>query len=166
MLGICGALVVPLSFLELFIADWPGFTQRNLGQPVPHFYGIMIGLMQRVIYPGFMLGFIAGAILSALAWIYKREDTLICWRFAANFFWFFCYGTLLILSNVGTIHLIQLRYIQLGIQVPTMFTSSAFMLCLVINTVAVIYAAIRSITNDDVLTPRVLRNKLRRSSRL
>ena len=42
-----------------------------------------------------------------------------------------------------------------------MWNSSA-----VINFTAIFWAAIRSIQTDDILTPRVLRGKLRYSSRL
>ncbi len=78
-----------------------------------------------------------------------------------NLFWCLFYALLFSIPN----HALGLIYLY-GYTSIRIFGTLPLISLLLLNFTAILWAAIRSITTDDILTPRVLRDKLRRSSRL
>lgn len=109
---------------------------------------------------GAIFGIIVGVVLAVWDRIFNRlanKKVLL----SQNLFWCLFYALLFSIPN----HALGLIYLY-GYTSIRIFGTLPLISLLLLNFTAILWAAIRSITTDDILTPRVLRDKLRRSSRL
>ena len=115
--------------------------------------------------PGAIASAVFGGVLALWDLVRNRRDLTAANRLAVNLAWCLFYAVLFIGANGVLVAAIALSYAQQKTAPPQMFTYWPFLSAALINFTAILWAAIRSIQTDDVLTPRVLREKLRRSSR-
>ena len=119
-------------------------------------------------YPvGAPIGAFVGCALTLWDVIRNRRDATAARRLAANLAWCLFYAALLLGFNGAIIATISFfHYAPQKLRPPEPFIFIPILSVPVINLTAILWAAIRSITTDDVLTPRVLREKLRERARL
>ncbi len=170
-LGFCGALFFPICFIETIVSQWPLFDSYG-GPEVSsfEFWNGCIETLMRFIPNGTVAGFAIGIGIALWDAILNRRDKNGHHRLLPNLFWCVCYLSLFIAVNAVVIA-IMLSYNKPSFATgsnspedlaPAIFVWGTFLL----NFTAIAWAAIRSITTDDVLTPRVLRDKLRERARL
>ena len=117
-------------------------------------------------------GFVGGIVLCLGAVGFDalrngRRGTGAALRVGSNLFWCLLYATVLIILNDALFFLLwkQSGILLLGFSLS--WTAVVpFALCVLFNIVSVLWAITRSITTTDVLTPRVLGAKLRRSVKM
>ncbi len=111
--------------------------------------------------PGFVFGLVAGLALTFWYWPRIQSKDRMDAHFWKNIFWCLCYACLPSIPNciIGVMALYDYIF-------DTRLTVLPFISIILFNFTAIVWAAIRSITTNDVLTPRVLRDKLRQRARL
>ncbi len=163
ILSFIGTLFCPIYYFETLLAQWPAYT-----------FPFAITLREKVLFYllpvalyGAMIGAFVGLGMGLWDLLRNRTNQSATTRVIANLFWCSCYALTLILAN------------RVFAQIALLFNNSnsagsirsGIMLfwwlgTLLLNFTAIIWAAIRSITTNDILTPRVLRDKLRERARL
>ena len=93
----------------------------------------------------------------------NRRDQSAATRLFANLFWCGCYGLILGLFNALLIVVILYFF---PATITWLYGMTSWVNVAVPNLAAIVWATIRSVTTKDVLTPRVLRSKLRERARL
>lgn len=115
---------------------------------------------------GLITGFILGFLLAAWDFIRNPRSNKLSSFLIFNLLFCIAFGFILTTFNMALMYGVSLYYAKLKIKPPTLFLIWPFFSAAVLNFTAIMWAAIRSITTDDILTPRVLLAKLRDRSRL
>ena len=110
------------------------------------------------------LGLFVGLLLALWDLLRNRHDQSSVARLPGNFFWIVVYTVPFVIAN-GVVY-IFLSHLMPLFNIDSWMAMLTFWNFLLLNLTAITWAAIRSITTGDVLTPRVLRDKLRERSRL
>ena len=114
---------------------------------------------------GFAIGVLLGLCLAFWSFLLNKYDESAITRLLPNLCWCGCYALLLNSINELLIFAVA-NQIASGFNLPIWLLLIPFVCALSINFTAILWAAIRSIQTDDVLTPRVMRDKLRERARL
>lgn len=114
---------------------------------------------------GFSVGLVLGIVLSCWDIFRNCRSEKAYSRLLANIMWFGCYAILINLMNAISNALALFLFANRATPADWILMTPIFGVAL-INFAAILWAAIRSITTDDILTPHVLRDKLRERSRL
>lgn len=164
VLGFCGALLPLVCYVESTLALYPLFVawSSNLNNDIwqllsdawdaTWLYGISIGL----------LGGITLAIWDLLRNRHKERSLILL---LPNLLWCNFYVLIINIINAGIFALLTTQ-ITFGSPSLQWILKLPFASAALLNFTAILWAAIRSITTKDILTPRVLRDKLRERSRL
>ena len=166
VLGICGALFSTFCFAQFAAVVIVGVSAA-VGSANPRLSPMQDAYLHQlstVFLSSYIVGIIFG-ILTGLAlaiWDKVRNGPtgkkLVLLQ---NISWCLFYALLFSIPNHG----VGLFYLY-GYTPIKFFGVLPIISLLLLNFTAILWAAIRSIQTDDILTPRVLRAKLRRSSRL
>ena len=133
---------------------------------VAEFFQIVTSEYGHYVFKGSFTGIPIGFLLGFWDMVRNRQNQISLLRLAGNFFWCIPIGFLLSVVNSFLFDALSSFWVNNNSFPPDWFTISSYLAVGIPNFTAIIWAAIRSITTDDVLTPRVLRDKLRRSSRI
>ncbi len=160
-----GAL--PLSQVDYFGVEAGNYSLHFTGYSLEFWRikHIISNLFTGSYKQGIFIGAIVGFGFSIWDFTFNKSDEDAEDRLGLNLFWCSLYTSLIVAINIGVFH-------ALFVNVPDIFYRYERLQTLpvvsatLLNFTAIIWAAIRSITTDDVLTPRVLRAKLRERSRL
>ena len=114
---------------------------------------------------GFWIGLLLGVALSCGDILHNRHNEEACSRLISNVLWCGCYAILINLTN-AMLNTIILSQLSIGVTPGDWILTLPIFGVALLNFTAIIWASIRSITTDDILTPRVLRDKLRERARL
>ena len=170
VLGICGALFLPICWVESILAQYPIWKIAFQGPAFQTF-------ISRFLITTFWLGLIVGATSGIYFAFWDRmrngRNETTTERLPANLFWCLLYATFITALDC-TISNLLLHFNPTLIQYPggplwlwiTWLIRFTAVGALLLNFTAILWAAIRSIQTDDVLTPRVLLAKLRERARL
>lgn len=167
-LGVVGAFFPLVSWGEGVIAQWPVFPVG----PFPGIFGLAKDVFAATMPYGVAVGAAMGIGLAVCDKVRNRNRYNSAQLLLANLFWCLLYATLIAAINCALCAVTLLLTIDFtqfpfaGSSPLLRLLAGIFVLHSVSNFTAILWAAIRAITTDDVLTPRVLRDKLRRSSRL
>ena len=115
---------------------------------------------------GLIIGLLLGIALAIWDLLRNRRIDAAATRLILNTLWCWFYATALILFNSLLAFLTSYYFAQIGSKPATLILVLPFVSAGLLNLTAILWATIRSITTDDILTPRVLRDKLRQRSRL
>ena len=162
-LGFVGAFLPVVCFIIGVLSLWPMITGLSY-VPSLVFSEKMPRIWEASWPYGLMVGVFSGVALAAWDMLRNRRDESSLARLGGNLFWCGCYALLLNLINGA---LSALASIQAPATPPaTWILMLPFISAALVGITAILWSVIRSITTDDALTPRVLRDKLRERSRL
>lgn len=168
VLGIAGAFFPVVSWLEGVIAQWPVF----LVGAFPSIINLIKDAFAETMPYGVAAGATAGIGFAFWDKVRNRDRQNSTQLLLANLFWCLFYASLVIAINCAICAvtlLLTFDFTRFNLDRSPLLMgllTAVFVLHTLLNFTAILWAAIRSITTDDVLTPRVLRNKLRERSRL
>ncbi len=115
---------------------------------------------------GATVGAVVGCALASWDIIRNRREATAARRLTTNLAWCLFYAALLLGFNGAIIAAISFFYYAPQKSMPPQpFIFTPILSIPIINFIAVMWAAIRSIQTDDILTPRVLLAKLRERAR-
>lgn len=161
-LGLAGALLAPICFIE---GVWPMLpvAPAMLGQSEVAHFGDSWAQSLRVL-PVALAVF--GAGVAALG-LWRRAESDVA-RLAPNLGWCLLYAAFLMALYVGAMRVCSL-VLPLSV-FRILWRSDVFVVgwafALLFNGCAILWAALRTVSTGDVLSPRVLGAKLRRSARI
>ena len=163
-LGSLGAAFGPFYYLEHLLTIFIIYSGITMGLTLQIFVGNINSIVQHTFVPSLFVGVMAGAIIAGWDTWRNRRDQSSTVRLLPNLFWCGGYAFLLFVAN-SSLAFLSFRYGPSG---PLKFFDQVFPLFGIIipNAMAIAWAAIRSVTTKDVLTPRVLRDKLRERARV
>ncbi len=166
VLGICGAFFLTYCFAQFAVVVNVGVTAAvsTTNPRVSTMQNLLVEQISTVFLSSYTTGIIFGITVGLVLAIWNKvrnvagDKKLIL---PQNIFWCFFYALLFSIPN----HIIGLLYLY-GYTTIKFFGVLPLIALFLLNLTAILWAAIRSITTDDVLTPRVLRAKLRERARL
>ena len=112
-----------------------------------------------------VLGLLTGLALAIWDLLRNKDDQSSLKRLLPNFLYCGFYAFCLCFAN-ASLGLLTLSVLKNGSPLISVVVALQFLGAFAFNFTAFFWAAIRSITTDDVLTPLVLRDKLRERARL
>ena len=110
------------------------------------------------------LGLLAGFVFAIWDLIRNKNDCSSVKRLPLNLLYCGFYAFCLCIAN-ASLGLLILSALKSGSPIIPIVVALQFLGAFAFNFTAILWAAIRSITTDDVLTPRVLRAKIRERAR-
>lgn len=163
--GVTGTFFIWLCTTQGMLPQWPAILAfSNPGrvgideQLAIAFYATWLN--------GLTIGIFSGVALAIWDLLRNHRVDDAATQLIPNTFWCWFYATILILFNALATFLISSYYVKIGVKPAIEILVLPFASAALLNLTALLWAAIRSITTDDVLTPRVLRQKLRQRARL
>lgn len=131
------------------------------GLRLSKFWPIVLIVWNVTRFYGLGIGVTSGLGLSIYDWFRNRLETKQPTKLhlISNLFWCGLYALIINIVNLAFFYAL---YVVMGVNLFAWFLSLSLAF---LNLAAILWAAIRSITTNDVLTPRVLREKLRRQTR-
>ena len=178
LLGLVGIFLPPLILCEGFVP----LLVANINWGIIADLAFALGRITWLDFVGFMgetapysgsAGFVVGVSVAVFDWWRNgRRDRMGIYATAAllpNIGWCLVYAGCLSLLNglvfYGILLLIRIFY-PWSILWSLPLDELTFALIALLNVCAVLWGSVRSVTSEDVLTPPLLRAKLKRSSRL
>ena len=164
VLGLVGAIFPVFSYVE-GIARGIIDVLITMGTLSPFRYGLL--QLWNVTWPyGLGVGFILGIGLAVGDWFRPKnlvQNSNADLRLIPNLFW--CGLYVLLVNAINTAIFYALVSRNPHIETIYALGLARFAMPGILNLAAILWAALRSIRTDDVLTPRVLLPKLRRQTR-
>lgn len=168
VLGFCGAFFSIVSWGEGVVAQWPVFPVG----PFPSIFDLAKDVFEATMPYGVAVGIAAGIGLAVWDQVRNRDRQNSEQLLLANLFWCLFYASLIVAINCAICAvtlLLTFDFTRFNLNRSPLLMgllTAVFIVHTLLNFTAILWAAIRSITTDDVLTPRVLQGKLREHARL
>lgn len=164
--GICGTLLLPVSLWQGVVGT-SSVALRNVAVAGSDFWTSIFSLNYRADF-GFAqqcFGLFVGLAFAIWDLMRNKRDESAAVRLHKNLFYCGFYALCLSVAN-ASLGLLIFSALPTGSPLISLFVWLQFSGAVIFNLTAIFWAAIRSITTDDVLTPRVLRDKLRGQAHL
>ena len=161
VLGVLGAPFVTFCWIEVMLVSTVLPISGLIG--ATNFNEVTAFVFTTTWQPGLGAGAAFGLALTIWDLLRNRRDQNAATRLVANLFWCGCYGLTLGLFNALLVVAILYFFPQTATWLLGM---NSWVNVAVPNLAAILWAAIRSVTTKDILTPRVLGGKLRQRARL